>query len=595
MSRDKSDGVKMNEKNLEKIRKIIIAILLTTIFLVPLIVSLKIVPIPESLQQLYNQEVSYDFFAYAKVQVLKTGTILSFILVLFYQWNMRKKHATPQNKGIKILLLVFAVSIMISFLLSEHKQLAWMGMIDRYEGTLTWLCYIGLTYITMTVVKTRRDINALVGSFVLSASIVSIIGAFQMFGMDFFKTDLGKLMMLGSRYEELFMQVNFNFEKGRVYSTLYNPNYVGSLVALSFPLTIYCVAATRQWWMKLGFAILIIPQMISLIGSDSTGGFVAVAMSILFMIIYVLIKYRTNIKVYVGATIIFIIGIILLTQLSIFEPYMNKIAESLDVTDDTAFTTEFASVEYNHPEITYYLQNGEHIIIAPIESGLDVESQGEGEVIQDDKNERIIYKIISDEYIKKVTYYYKTGLIRVHVKNIETEKTSESRFNYYYTGQFSVGTLPLDEENYNVESIGWFKNEGFMSGRGYIWNRTIPMILDNPIFGYGADTFTINYPQVDLLYKRTIFANQAIIVDKPHNLFLNIGLNFGFVGLVLFLGIVLYTFIRSRMDFLVIPILSYFVVGLVNDSVVFVTFMMFALLGILLTTLNLEKSKKEQI
>ncbi len=100
---------------------------------------------------------------------------------------------------------------MISFLLSEHKQLAWMGMIDRYEGTLTWLCYIGLTYITMTVVKTRRDINALVGSFVLSASIVSIIGAFQMFGMDFFKTDLGKLMMLGSRYEELFMQVNFNF------------------------------------------------------------------------------------------------------------------------------------------------------------------------------------------------------------------------------------------------------------------------------------------------------------------------------------------------------------------------------------------------
>ncbi len=595
MSRDKSDGVKMNEKNLEKIRKIIIAILLTTIFLVPLIVSLKIVPIPESLQQLYNQEVSYDFFAYAKVQILKTGTILSFILVLFYQWNMRKKHATPQNKGIKILLLVFAVSIMISFLLSEHKQLAWIGMIERYEGTLTWLCYIGLTYITMTVVKTRRDINALVGSFVLSASIVSIIGAFQMLGMDFFKTDLGKLMMLGSRYEELFMQVNFNFEEGRVYSTLYNPNYVGSLVALSFPLTIYCVAATRQWWMKLGFTILIIPQMISLIGSDSTGGFVAVAMSILFMIIYALIKYRTNIKVYVGATTLFIIGIILLTQLSIFEPYMNKIAESLDVTDDTAFTTEFASVEYNHPAITYYLQNGEHITVEPLDGGLNVESEGEGEVIQDVENERIIYKIISDDYVKQVVYRYKTGLVRIYVKHSESEKKAESRFNFYYTGQFSVGTLPLDEDNYDAESIGWFKNEHFMSGRGYIWNRTIPMILDKPMVGYGSDTFTINYPQGDLIYKKQIFGNHAIIVDKPHNLYLNIVLNFGFVGLFFFLGITLYTFIKSQMDFLVIPILSYFVVGLVNDSVFFVTYMMFALFGILLTMLNLEKSKKTQI
>ncbi len=48
-----------------------------------------------------------------------------------------------------------------------------------------------------------------------------------------------------------------------------------------------------------------------------------------------------------------------------------------------------------------------------------MESEGEGEVIQDEKNERIIYKIISDEHIKQVIYHYKTGLIRMNVRHIE--------------------------------------------------------------------------------------------------------------------------------------------------------------------------------
>jgi hypothetical protein len=475
--------------------------------------------------------------------------------------------------------------------LSENKELAWVGMIDRYEGTLTWLCYIGLTYITMSIIKTRKEMNGLIYAFVLSASIVAIIGAFQKFGMDFFKTDIGKLMMLGSRYEELFMKVNFKFPEGQVYTTLYNPNYVGSLVALAFPLTLYSIYAVKKWWIKPLFVLLIIPQIISLIGSQSTGGVVAVAMSIVFMGIYLLIKFPMRKMVYLGIGGIVIIGYLALTQLTFFEPYYNDVLKNLNADSESYVTTEFASVEYNHPEIRYILQNGEYISISPMEGGLDVASEGEGEVIQDDDNKRLLYRITSKEYYKQVIYNYNEGLVRVWVQNLQTEKTSEARFNYYYSNQFSVGTLPLDKGNYNADSIGWFENERFMSGRGYIWNRTIPMVLEKPLFGYGADTYTANYPQGDLIYKRLIFWEHTTIVDKPHNLFLNIALNFGFVGLILFLGISAYAMIRSRLDFLVIPILSYFVVGLVNDSVVFGTYMIFVLFGLLLA---LPKIKTEE-
>ena len=581
----------MNEKNIEKLRKIAIGLLVLTIFLIPLIVSLRIVPVPDSLQQLYNKEVNYDFFAYAKAQVLHIGTIVSLILVLIYQWQNHKKNEKINNKTTLILLLLFSISIILSFLLSENKELAWVGMIDRYEGTLTWLCYIGLTYITMSIIKTRKEMNGLIYAFVLSASIVAIIGAFQKFGMDFFKTDIGKLMMLGSRYEELFMKVNFKFPEGQVYTTLYNPNYVGSLVALAFPLTLYSIYAVKKWWIKPLFVLLIIPQIISLIGSQSTGGVVAVAMSIVFMGIYLLIKFPMRKMVYLGIGGIVIIGYLALTQLTFFEPYYNDVLKNLNADSESYVTTEFASVEYNHPEIRYILQNGEYISISPMEGGLDVASEGEGEVIQDDDNKRLLYRITSKEYYKQVIYNYNEGLVRVWVQNLQTEKTSEARFNYYYSNQFSVGTLPLDKGNYNADSIGWFENERFMSGRGYIWNRTIPMVLEKPLFGYGADTYTANYPQGDLIYKRLIFWEHTTIVDKPHNLFLNIALNFGFVGLILFLGISAYAMIRSRLDFLVIPILSYFVVGLVNDSVVFGTYMIFVLFGLLLA---LPKIKTEE-
>lgn len=581
----------MNKKSLELLRKSIYILIVATVFLVPLIVTLNIVPVPDSLQRLYNKQNHSDLFAFAKAQVLQIGVVISIILTGIYQLQINKKGDWKQNRVIIILFSLFAISILLSFILSDQKQLAWVGMIDRYEGTLTWLCYIGLAYITIMMIKTKKELNGLVYTFVISASFVSIIGAFQMIGYDFFKTDLGMLFMLGSRFEELFMSVNFNLPEGRVYTTLYNPNYVGSLVALAFPLTLYSIVVVKKWWIKPFFALLLVPQMLSLIGSKSTGGLVAVVMTVVFIAIFLLIKFPLHKIVYVGAVTIVIITYLLLTRLTLFIPYYDKIMASLDADPESYVTTEFASVEYNHPEIRYILQNGEYIDVAPIEGGLDVASEGEGEVIQDQTNKRLIYKITSDEYIKQVIYHYNENMVRVWVQNLQTEKTSESRFNYYYSNQFSVGTLPLDKDNYNADSIGWFENERFMSGRGYIWNRTIPMVLERPLFGYGADTYTANYPQGDLIYKQLIFYNHAIVVDKPHNLFLNIALNFGFVGLILFLGISAYAMIRSRLDFLVIPILSYFVVGLVNDSVVFGTYMIFVLFGLLLA---LPKIKAEE-
>ncbi len=575
----------MKAKQLESLRKKIVYMLMAVIFFVPLIVSLKIRPVPSSLQGIYTQEVNMDFFAYGKMQVLVIGTVITLILTGVYQMYGYTKAQWKEKRIIFILLGSFAISVFISFLLARQKDIAWTGTIDRYEGTLTWLSYIALTYCVISIIKSQEESDSLIAAFVLSSTVVSLIGVFQMIGMDFFKTSLGKLLMLGRRYEELFMSISFNFGEGRVYTTLYNPNYVGSLVALSIPLTVYLLfymsVTKRKWLVRIGLSVSLGLQFMALIGSKSTGGIVAVLIAFILMGIYALIQYRSNIKVWLGVLAFFILILGGVTQVSVFESYYSKIVRSLNPDPDRLFTSEFVEVEYQHPNIIYTLQNGEKLGIVPIDGGLDVEAEGVGEAVDDQANERLLYKITSEDYYKQVMFYYNTGLVRVYVKNLSTEKLSESRFNYYNTGQFYVGALALNELNYNATSIEWFENERFMSQRGYIWNRTIPMVLEQPLFGYGADTFSANYAQGDLMYKYGIFRNHTIIVDKPHNFFLNISINFGLIGLGLFLASVAYVLISSGFTFLSIGVITYFIVGIINDSVIFGTYMLFVIMGLL--------------
>lgn len=71
-------------------------------------------------------------------------------------------------------------------------------------------------------------------------------------------------------------------------------------------------------------------------------------------------------------------------------------------------------------------------------------------------------------------------------------------------------------------------DEGNISGRDEIWLSYVPLIIDNPIFGVGI-TGTTNY-------SFTIFHSNK----SPHNVFIEILLYSGFVGLIIFLIFLFY-------------------------------------------------------
>jgi hypothetical protein len=83
--------------------------------------------------------------------------------------------------------------------------------------------------------------------------------------------------------------------------------------------------------------------------------------------------------------------------------------------------------------------------------------------------------------------------------------------------------------------VGWnFLSNEFASYRGYIWKRTWPLILNHPWLGHGQGTFPAVFPQDDLVGKMSTLGT-GMLIDKPHSLYLGIAFSLGFPALIVLL------------------------------------------------------------
>ncbi len=73
--------------------------------------------------------------------------------------------------------------------------------------------------------------------------------------------------------------------------------------------------------------------------------------------------------------------------------------------------------------------------------------------------------------------------------------------------------------------------ERIVSGRGYIWSRTIPLLKKYILLGGGQDTFTVLFPNHDYLGKAQ-WGDKDLIITKPHCMYLQIAVQSGILSLI---------------------------------------------------------------
>jgi hypothetical protein len=204
------------------------------LFAVPMMVYMKLITLKPIESANWIGDKTYpDFFNYFKSQWLITATVFAVIVFLGY---IILKTLKIEKKFIYIPVGIYALLIILSTVFSEYRDVALGGFVARYEGMYTLLCYLALLFIVINLVRSEKQVQFLVKILMASALIIGIIGLFQFLGLDLFRSNFGKRLILPKAYHSNLDGIDFRFEKSYIYATLANPNYVGSYMVMLIPI-----------------------------------------------------------------------------------------------------------------------------------------------------------------------------------------------------------------------------------------------------------------------------------------------------------------------------------------------------------------------
>lgn len=223
-----------------------------TIILTILIILLPMAIMP-SISNDYNMP---------KLIILLSGGVL---LLIFFLANYKKIEIDKKD----ILLLIFAILIFISTMLSSDLKTSILGTKKRYEGMLTLFTYILIYFCTKKILNYKNKNNLLKVLYVIYISIC-ILGVLQYY----IKIPNQNLYPI--------------FNKG-VCGTFGNTNFIGSFLSLGIPAftTLYIVKGK-----KLSFITSIL-VFFCLIACGARSSWVAFAVFVFILLIY-LIKMKNK-------------------------------------------------------------------------------------------------------------------------------------------------------------------------------------------------------------------------------------------------------------------------------------------------------------
>lgn len=584
--------------------------------LVPLIVRMKVASIPEVGQWLWDsgQGTYADFFSANKLIVLGILTIIAIILFAM-EYDKRRQYT---NKAVYICLGVYSLFAVLStvFASKGEKIVSLLGSPGRYEGLLALGFYVIIALLGMYVAQEWWNVKFLYKALSMGAFVMGLIGLGQFLGFDFLQSDGGKALMLPFEYLDLADQISFTFNSNQaytVYGTLFHSNYVGSYAAMLMPISvvgmIYTYLYKTEKEKKINATVFALLMSILWFASRSRGGLVGggFALILIFVLLHKnFIKTKGQMGIFlslviVGAVVLNIMsrGTIVTQLFSLPKEVVGLFSsEKQEVRQLKDIRLEGDSIEIDSNLPTFRIEkDGEQILLKDGSGNIIPTAQEGANIIPQDS-------AYTGMYIEFAT----AEEFRVHISNPDT--------GAYYPLFFAYVGDTVPGEGYRVlggnkqllkiepiESWGFEGKERVGSARGYIWSRTLPMLKDTWFKGYGPDTYALHFPQHDVIGKANAYDNPMMIVDKPHNLYLQTIVSTGLPSLLALIALfIVYVIlwikhirqtdkddIRRWMSIgIFAAICGYLIAGLFNDSVVSVAPVFWVLwgLGIGLTNSN---------
>lgn len=579
--------------------------LFIVIAIIPLICKVSQIEVSgEEYNVIRSGSMINDVFSHSKsVLIITMGVIIAF----FMAFQILGEDGFTINFKSKPVILsgVYILLALLSAVFSKYHHTSFFGVSERYEGFFVWLFYMIFMIVAMAFASDKKRLNFLLTGFLFSGLFLGVVGILQFFGYNIFATEFFSKLVMGNTYNGVPLKIKFD----SVFGTLYNPNCAGMYYGMMFSVIgVSAVLMPLKNKLKWVLAVLAVILLVCAVGTNSVGGLLGILAGVAFAAIICVCyfvfaaKSKKAIGFTVGSIAVAVIALIVLFNSNAI--IIQKFNIIIDALKNGAALTESASF-YEDVEVEGMLgkvitKDGEYAIDYAREStklmhnGIVLEPVSE-EPMGSARGTKYVYNESGMEWD---LYLYESDINNLFVANLAGVDNSGNETLFLF-GE-SEGKLSFLDKFGNavdidtpVESWGFKGIERLGSNRGYIWSRSIPLLKHNIILGAGPDCFVFEFPQNDVRSKLNYLGNPYVILDKPHNMFLQIGINTGFISLLVMLALfILYIaqtvkkVFKDRSQSLnavrigtMAGVVAYLVAAMTTDSVVSVAPVFWVLLG----------------
>lgn len=539
-----------------------------------------------------------DFFLLWKSRLFAgcTGIML---LVLMDAFLIRGKRKSLGKKWIP--LFIYELLAVVSTCLSKYREYSLQGMMEHFETIWVLLGYGILVYYAYFVLQEERDFQIIMAGLVAVLCMEVVIGLFQMIGFDLLQTDFVRRLLLAGNDAISKEQLLFNFAGEtyqRVYGTFYNPNYAGVWFVMLLPVAYIALQRAGKKG-KIGLVLLTVADLICVVGTGSKSAVIALVVIILLWSIYK--GLQDFHKIWHGCIALAVLFFVFITydRLSGNET-LKRLAEgfSLSVSDyalqEITVQEDCIELQFRGRQISFfYKEEGEALYPVFLDENDNMieyvsNEQEQSCTLSGQEFEGLVFQCYRKNEIPYIAMEYE-GL-----KWRFTNWTEDGSYQY-----ITIWGKPDKIEQ--ADSVLFKGKERLFTNRGYIWSRTIPLLKKYLLWGSGPDTFLLIFPQNDYVMRANLgYGFFTEILTKPHNMYLQIGLQTGVLSVVCFLillmgylaeSIELYYSKKSRQNTIMgrrqmdlgvgifLAVFAYGIMGITNDSMLVTAPYFWILLG----------------
>lgn len=569
---------------------------------------------------------STDLFLHCKMVFFEGMLVILVLLFVIYAYNNYRRMEFPK---IFCCLIGYMALALGSTLFSEYRSFGMTGIHEQFENMWCLLGYAFVIIYMYYMISERRQIDLLVYTLLASSLVIGMIGASQFLGTDVIVSGLAQKLYIPHTFQDVQMELSFGV--GTVYLTLYNPDYVGLYTCLLCPVLAVVFWCHKKIIVRILALLSLALLTVSTIGATVSSGYIGLGVTAVVFIVMMLRQMTGSKKRFLAGMACILCAALFVTGVVYLKGYLGERHQTTETSagtenaaDDEAALNAAEGLATGGPVQSYKLEK-------ITETDDYVEFCYDGIIFRENMKieDGVVYLEFTDEQGNPIAYDYDEAsmMYTLTEKGLEGITSISSSLLDKYVGFITViddkswafamaqkdGVIsyytfnPMGrlDKNINSESAVFTDHYGLFNGRGYIWAKTIPLLKENILFGSGADSFVLKFPQSDYLsaYKG---GYENLIISKPHCAYLQIAVQTGMLSLIL-LGVFylwyvvrclkLYfwkkeiTFEQALGAAVFAGSAGFLVIWLANDSTICVTpvFAVMLGLGIVLNRRNAQK------